>query len=65
MVGIVMILAGAPAVGYLADLSGQFRTSFYVLGAFALLAALAATAIPEDIHEPDTVVRPVADRASR
>ena len=47
MVGIVMILAGAPAVGYLADLSGQFRTSFYILGAFALLAAAASQAIPE------------------
>lgn len=47
MVGIVMILAGTPAVGYLADLSGQFRTSFYVLSAFSLLAAAAAPAIPE------------------
>jgi nitrate/nitrite transporter NarK len=47
MVGIVMILAGAPAVGYLADISGQFRTSFYVLGAFALLASAASQAIPE------------------
>ena len=28
MIGIVMILAGAPAVGYLADWTGQFRTSF-------------------------------------
>lgn len=48
MVGIGMILAGAPAVGYLADLSGQFRTSFYVLGAFALLAGVASRAIPEE-----------------
>ena len=48
MVGIVMILAGAPAVGYLADLSGQFRTSFYFVGAFALLAAAASQAIPEE-----------------
>jgi len=48
MVGIVMILAGAPAVGYLADLSGQFRTSFYLIGAFALLAAAASQAIPEE-----------------
>lgn len=56
MVGIVMILAGAPAVGYLADLSGQFRTSFYVLGAFSLLAAIAARAIPEEVNVPDAVV---------
>lgn len=48
MVGIVMILAGAPAVGYLVDLSGQFRTSFEVLSAFSLLAAAAAPAIPEE-----------------
>ncbi|MDE3199482.1 MAG: MFS transporter [Acidobacteriota bacterium] len=47
MVGIVMILAGAPAVGYLADLSGQFQTSFYVLSVFSLLAAAAPPAIPE------------------
>ena len=47
MVGIVMILAGAPAVGYLADWTGQFRSSFLALGAFALAAAAASTAIRE------------------
>jgi nitrate/nitrite transporter NarK len=47
MVGIVMILAGAPAVGHLVDLSGKFRTSFYVLSAFSLMAAAATPAIPE------------------
>jgi nitrate/nitrite transporter NarK len=47
MVGIVMILVGAPAVGYLADWTGQFQTSFWVLGGFALSAAAAASAIPE------------------
>lgn len=47
MIGIVMILAGAPAVGYLADLSGRFQISFYALGAFSLLAAAASRAIPE------------------
>jgi MFS family permease len=46
MVGIVMILAGAPAVGRLADLSGHFRTSFYLAAVFALLAAAASQAIP-------------------
>jgi len=45
MVGIVMILAGAPAVGFLADFAGQFRASFYALAAFALLAAAAASAL--------------------
>ena len=48
MVGIVMILCGAPLVGYLADLSGQFRTSFCLVGAFALLAVAASKAIPEE-----------------
>lgn len=47
MVGIMMILVGAPAVGYLADWTGQFKTSFYVLGAFVLLTAAAASMIPE------------------
>jgi nitrate/nitrite transporter NarK len=47
MVGIVMILAGAPAVGFLADWTGQFRTSFYALGAFALLASAAPLAMKE------------------
>ena len=47
MVGIVMILVGAPAVGDLADRTGAFQTSFWALGGFALLAAAAASAIPE------------------
>jgi len=41
MVGILMILLGAPAVGYLADWTGQFRFSFLALGGFSLTAALA------------------------
>jgi len=44
MVGIVMILAGAPLVGHLADLTGTFRASFVALGGFALLVC--ATAVP-------------------
>jgi nitrate/nitrite transporter NarK len=48
MVGILMILVGAPAVGWLVDVSGQFRSSFYALGAFALLAAFASQAIQEE-----------------
>jgi MFS family permease len=46
MLGIVMILAGAPAVGRLVDMSGHFRTSFYLAAVFALLAAAASQAIP-------------------
>jgi MFS family permease len=41
MLGILMILGGAPLVGHLADLSGNFRVSFVVLGAFALLVCAA------------------------
>jgi nitrate/nitrite transporter NarK len=41
MVGILMILLGAPAVGYLADWTGQFRISFLLLGGFSLIAILA------------------------
>jgi nitrate/nitrite transporter NarK len=42
MVGILMILAGSPAVGFIADWTGHFRTSFFALGVFAGLAALAS-----------------------
>jgi NNP family nitrate/nitrite transporter-like MFS transporter len=47
MVGIVMILVGTPAVGFLADWTGKFQASFWALGGFALLAAAVASAIPE------------------
>jgi MFS family permease len=46
MIGIVMILLGAPVVGYLADWTGQFRTSFLALGGFSL-AATGAVRSPE------------------
>jgi MFS family permease len=36
MLGILMILGGAPLVGHLADLTGSFKTSFAVLGGFTL-----------------------------
>ena len=36
MLGIFMILGGAPFVGHLADLTGSFKTSFAVLGGFTL-----------------------------
>lgn len=48
MLGIVMILAGAPLVGKLADLSGNFTTAFLSLAAFAALAIGAALAIKKD-----------------
>lgn len=41
MLGIFMILGGAPLVGHLADLSGNFRVSFIALGGFSLLICAA------------------------
>ena len=41
MLGIFMILGGAPLVGHLADLTGNFRVSFIALGGFSLLVCLA------------------------
>jgi MFS family permease len=40
MLGIIMILGGAPLVGHLADLTGSFKTSFAVLGGFTLFTCL-------------------------
>jgi MFS family permease len=37
MLGILMILGGAPLVGHLKDLTGSFKASFAVLAGFALL----------------------------
>jgi MFS transporter, NNP family, nitrate/nitrite transporter len=49
MLGILMILGGAPLVGHLADLTGTFRTSFVVLGAFAALTCVVVPFIhPEE-----------------
>jgi nitrate/nitrite transporter NarK len=52
MIGIVMILAGAPTVGWLADATGSFRASFIALGAFTFLAALSVPFLPEDSNNP-------------
>ena len=48
MLGIFMILGGAPLVGHLADLSGTFRASFVVLGGFSLFACAAVPFIDKD-----------------
>ena len=45
--GILMILAGAPLVGMVADWSGSFRFSFVALGIFALAACAASFRIRE------------------
>jgi MFS family permease len=48
MLGIVMILAGAPLVGHLTDLTGSFKTSFAVLAGFALLTCLVVPLIDRE-----------------
>jgi MFS family permease len=41
MLGILMILLGAPVVGHLADWSGSFRSSFLALAGFSVVACIA------------------------
>jgi MFS family permease len=53
MLGILMILGGAPLVGHLADLTGSFRTSFAVLAGFSLLTC----AVVPFIHREDPATR--------
>jgi nitrate/nitrite transporter NarK len=48
MIGIGMILAGAPGIGWIADKTGSFRYSFVVLALFAVLAAFSAPFLPEE-----------------
>ena len=50
MIGIVMILCGAPATGWLADATGSFRSSFLALAVFALLVALSVPFLHEESH---------------
>jgi nitrate/nitrite transporter NarK len=52
MIGIVMILAGAPAIGWIADTTGSFRYSFIALAVFAVLAAFSVPFLPEETHNP-------------
>ena len=52
MLGIIMILGGAPLVGHLADLTGTFKASFIVLGGFSLLACAAIPLIDRDEPKP-------------
>jgi MFS family permease len=52
MLGIFMILGGAPLVGHLADLTGTFRASFVVLGGFSLLVCAAIPLIHGDEPAP-------------
>ena len=52
MLGIIMILGGAPLVGHLADLTGTFKASFIVLGGFSLLVCAAVPLIDRDEPSP-------------
>ena len=54
MLGILMILVGAPLVGRLADWSGSFRSSFVALGGFSLAACAAVSLVSRD--EPATTI---------
>jgi len=52
MLGIIMILAGAPLMGRLADWSGSLRPSFLALGVFSLAACAAVFLISQDEPSP-------------
>ncbi len=48
MLGILMILVGAPLTGRLADWTGSFRSSFIALGVFTLLTCIAVFFLRDD-----------------
>jgi MFS transporter, NNP family, nitrate/nitrite transporter len=48
MIGIVMILGGTPLIGWVADETGSFRSSFLALGAFAFVVAFSVPFLPEE-----------------
>jgi nitrate/nitrite transporter NarK len=52
MLGILMILGGAPLVGHLADLTGSFKTSFAVLAGFSLAACAVVPFIDREDPAP-------------
>jgi nitrate/nitrite transporter NarK len=52
MLGIIMILAGAPLVGHLTDLTGSFKTSFAVLAAFSLVTCAVVPLIHREEPTP-------------
>jgi nitrate/nitrite transporter NarK len=52
MLGILMILAGAPLVGRLADWTGSFRSSFVALAAFSLAACASVFMVSQDEPPP-------------
>jgi MFS family permease len=52
MLGIIMILGGAPLVGHLTDLTGSFKTSFAVLAGFSLLICAVVPFIDRESPAP-------------
>ena len=52
MLGIIMILGGAPLVGHLTDLTGSFKTSFAALGGFSLVTCLVVPLIDREDPAP-------------
>ena len=52
MLGIIMILAGAPLVGHLADLTGSFKTSFTLLAGFCLVTCAVVPLIHSEEPSP-------------
>jgi MFS family permease len=54
MLGILMILVGAPLAGHLADRTGSFQSSFVALSTFSLIACGATLLIGRD--EPSSAL---------
>ncbi len=52
MLGIVMILFGAPLIGQIADWTGSFRSSFLALSAFSLVACTAVFLVSPNEPSP-------------
>ena len=52
MLGIIMILGGAPLVGHLKDLTGSFKTSFAVLAGFSLITCAIVPLIDREDPTP-------------
>ena len=49
MLGVVMILAGAPLVGRIAEWSGSFSAAFLSMSIFAVVAMIASFGIKNDL----------------
>src|SRR5580692_44699 len=52
MLGIIMIVGGAPLVGHLADLTGSFKTSFSLLAGFCLVTCAVVPLIHSEEPSP-------------